>query len=425
VIIVSWDTTPKTTGFTAVSGNGYFCDTTSAAFTVTLPASPSARDIVAIADYNGTAGTNNITVGRNSSNINGSATDFKISINYASISFVYVDATAGWRSVDTSDTSSLINPFVSATGGTETICGDYKIHTFTGPGTFCVSSLANPLGGPNSVDYLVVAGGGGGGGNRGGGGGAGGYRESSGATSGCYSRSPLGACVSALPVTVTAFPITVGAGGAAGIISPPGPIATPGGTGSNSVFSTITSAGGGSGHTASGTPTPSVLNGGSGGGGGYGNTPAGSGPTSKGLGNTPPVSPPQGNNGGTGSVGAPYDGGGGGGATSVGGPATAADPGGPGGTGGTTSISGSPTTYAGGGGGGSYGCGCGGTGGSGGGGTGGNGLPIGGCGTAGLANTGGGGGGTGLAVPAVGAPTVTQYGAAGGSGIVVIRYKYQ
>jgi hypothetical protein len=52
---VNWDTTPKTTGFTAVSGNGYFCDTTSAAFTVTLPATPSAGDIVAIADYNGTA----------------------------------------------------------------------------------------------------------------------------------------------------------------------------------------------------------------------------------------------------------------------------------------------------------------------------------------------------------------------------------
>jgi hypothetical protein len=75
---VNWDTTAKTTGFTAVSGNGYFCNTTSAAFTVTLPATPSAGDIVAVADYNGTAGTNNITVGRNGSNINGSAADFTI-----------------------------------------------------------------------------------------------------------------------------------------------------------------------------------------------------------------------------------------------------------------------------------------------------------------------------------------------------------
>jgi hypothetical protein len=78
---VNWDTTKKTTGFTAVSGVGYFCDTTSAAFTVTLPATPSAGDIVAIADYNGTVGTNNITVGRNSSNINGDAANLTISNN--------------------------------------------------------------------------------------------------------------------------------------------------------------------------------------------------------------------------------------------------------------------------------------------------------------------------------------------------------
>ena len=56
---VSWDTTKKTTGFTAVSGVGYFCDTTSAAFTVTLPATPSAGNVVAISDYAGTSGTVN------------------------------------------------------------------------------------------------------------------------------------------------------------------------------------------------------------------------------------------------------------------------------------------------------------------------------------------------------------------------------
>jgi hypothetical protein len=79
---VNWDTTPKTTSpVTAVSGNGYFIDTTSAAITVNLPATPSAGDIVAIADYATTALTNAITVGRNSSNINGSAADAKIKIN--------------------------------------------------------------------------------------------------------------------------------------------------------------------------------------------------------------------------------------------------------------------------------------------------------------------------------------------------------
>jgi len=73
---VSWNTTKITADPNpAVSGVGYFADTTSSAFTVTLPAAPSAGDIVALSDYTGTWATNNLTVGRNSSNINGSAAD--------------------------------------------------------------------------------------------------------------------------------------------------------------------------------------------------------------------------------------------------------------------------------------------------------------------------------------------------------------
>jgi hypothetical protein len=52
--------------------------------------------------------------------------------------------------------------YIVATGGTITCCGDYKIHTFTSDGTFCVSNAGNPAG-STTVDYLVVAGGGGGG----------------------------------------------------------------------------------------------------------------------------------------------------------------------------------------------------------------------------------------------------------------------
>ena len=51
--------------------------------------------------------------------------------------------------------------FVTATGGTVTESGDFKIHTFTGPGTFCVS-CAGEEDGSNSVSYVVAAGGGGG-----------------------------------------------------------------------------------------------------------------------------------------------------------------------------------------------------------------------------------------------------------------------
>ena len=66
---VNWDTTPKTATFTGVSGNGYFVNTTGGVVTVNLPASPSAGDIVAVADYANTFNTNNVTLGRNSSNI--------------------------------------------------------------------------------------------------------------------------------------------------------------------------------------------------------------------------------------------------------------------------------------------------------------------------------------------------------------------
>ena len=223
---VDWDTTPKTASFTAVSGNGYFVNTTSSAITVTLPASPSAGAIVAVMDYANTAATNNITVARNSSKIDGEDVDATMATNGQSFTLVYVDSTEGWKTVNNADAQINTAQYVTATGGTITTCGNFKIHTFTGPGTFTVSCAGNPIG-STTVDYLVVAGAGGGGmgGNSaslpnpsdlrdgGGGGGAGGYRESSGAASGCYTRSPLGACVSALPVSVQGYPITVGAGG--------------------------------------------------------------------------------------------------------------------------------------------------------------------------------------------------------------------
>src|SRR5210317_2169927 len=90
---VTWDTTAKTASFTAVSGNGYFVNTTSGAITVTLPATPSAGDIVAVQDYAGTWGTNNVTIGRNSSNIGGSAVDAILATSNQSITLVYVDST--------------------------------------------------------------------------------------------------------------------------------------------------------------------------------------------------------------------------------------------------------------------------------------------------------------------------------------------
>ena len=136
---VSWNTTKITADpGPAVSGVGYFADTSSSAFTITLPASPSAGNVVAISDYSGNFGTNAITVGRNSSNINGAAENFILSKDNVTAQFIYVDATQGWRVVFTGSQTGegLFVNFVKATGGTITTCGNCKIHTFTGPGTF-------------------------------------------------------------------------------------------------------------------------------------------------------------------------------------------------------------------------------------------------------------------------------------------------
>jgi hypothetical protein len=408
---VDWDTTAKTASFTAVSGNGYFVNTTSGAITVTMPAG-SAGDIVSLADYAATWQTNNVTVTPNGTDkIGGANLSVTLNTEGQSVTFVYTDSTQGWINTMDSTSNARGVAFITATGGTITTCGDYKIHTFTSPGTFCVSSISTTPA-DNTVSYLVAAGGGGGASGScsegGGGAGAGGFREYK---NSCdpYTASPLNGNPGGTAVTITAtsYPITVGGGGAGGGGPPPAGPAECGSQGSNSVFSTITSTGGGNGGQGNINPNPvSGGSGGSGGGGGSYGGPAG-------TGNTPPVSPAQGFNGGPGGPGSPgYAGGGGGGATSVGGCGTSTTGGG-GGAGATSSINGTPTAKAGGGGGGTHPAGNPGAAGSGGGGAGGTGA----AGTAGTTNTGGGGGGG-------GGPS-TNFGGAGGSGIVIIRYKYQ
>jgi hypothetical protein len=91
----SWQAV-KTTGFTAAAGEGYFCNTTSAAFTATLPGSASQGDEINFIDYAGTFDTNNLTIGRNSHKIQGSAADLTVSVERAGFALVYVDSTQGW-----------------------------------------------------------------------------------------------------------------------------------------------------------------------------------------------------------------------------------------------------------------------------------------------------------------------------------------
>ena len=89
--------TKKTANYTMADGDNIFADTSGGAFTLTLPASPTIGMQVKIIDAEGTAGTNNITVGRNSQPIMGSAADMTISTNSAGIALVFYDGTFGWR----------------------------------------------------------------------------------------------------------------------------------------------------------------------------------------------------------------------------------------------------------------------------------------------------------------------------------------
>jgi len=370
---VNWCTTAKTSPFTAENGKGYFVNTSGGAVTVTLPSSPSAGDIVAVNDLNGTSDCSSkaITLGRNSSKINGACTDVIINTERQSTTIVYSGATQGWVAVgDANAPSSALNV-------------------------------------QYNVRYLVVAGGGSGaGGTQGGGGGAGGYRTVCSANFAVLSGS--------------SFPIQVGGGGTA---AAPGPTDNRGNQGTPSIFSTITSTGGGGG-AGNSTCASEAQSGGSGGGGAC--QPAAP-LRAAGAGNTPPVAPPQGNPGGTGTHpgSGPFGwaGGGGGGAAAAGGAFAGGPPGvaGAGGIGATTDIFGSspqapsygtsgpaPGRYfAGGGGGGTY-IGTKGAGGDGGGGPGnssGNNN-----GANGADNTGGGGGGG----------DTHKY--TGGSGIVIIKH---
>jgi len=298
--LIAWQSIVTAATLTAVSGRGYWINTTSNACTVTLPASATAGDTIILVDYARKWGTNAVTINQNSLNFQGNTSPNPVyNTDGQSVTLVYSGATQGWIPTVDDDV------------------------TFETPQSY-------------SIDFLVIAGGAGAGGSSlgggSGGGGAGGFRTST------------------QTVTQgTAITVTVGDGGAGGS----GAYAT-GGQGSNSSISgsgltTITSAGGGAGGSNL-APNHPGLDGGSGGGAGGndGNTPRGVG----GAGNTPSTSPSQGNSGGS-VVGASGYGAGGGGAggSAPNSPGTTPQPGG---IGSANSITGSSVTYSAGGGAGNF-----------------------------------------------------------------------
>ena len=356
---IEWQSSIVTAStITVVAGRGYWINTTSNACTITLPSSASVGDEIILSDYAKNWGTNAITINANSLNYQGDNTYTNSNGDW--VQLIYSGATKGWIPAHGTD--------FSATGGTITTSGGFKIHTFTSSGTFTPSRAS-------TVEYLVIAGGAGGGYN-GGGGGAGGFRTATG-----------------FSVAATGLTVTVGAGGAGA-----GSTAADGVNGSNSVFSTITSTGGGGGGSNS---RALATAGGSSGGNGRD-----SGTSFPSVASSPAG---QGHAGGSNASGSPYPSGGGGGAGAVG-VNGSGNQSGAGGAGLASSFSGASVVYAGGGGGGGD-TNAGNAAGAGGSGGGGAGAGSGGTPGVGTVNTGSGGGGG-----------ANSGGSAGGSGIVIIRY---
>jgi len=256
---LSWQSV-QTANFTGVSGNAYPVNTTSAAITVTLPASPSAGNFLCLTDYAGTFATNNLILNPNGSKIDATTGNSYIQTTRSSIHLVYIDATQGWI------------PYSGF--NTQTPAQSY------------------------SIDYLVVAGGAGSGGIQvgsgiAGGGGAGGYLTST-------ANVNIG----------TGYTVTIGAGGSGGAAT--GQV---GFSGSTSSFNSTAPVGGGGGSPGRDTNIAGVSGGSGGGGGGGGGgsgTTAGSGTSGQGYA------------GGTGYTGPNYGSGGGGGAGAVGAAGTSA-----------------------------------------------------------------------------------------------------
>ncbi len=383
-VSMSWGPT-ETTDFTASASSGYFVDTTAGAITVTMPASPSHGDEIAIIDQARKFHTNHCIINPNGNNFEGEPDNWEFYSRGTNV-YMHFDSSSssatGWKitsfsSDEMNNKDKAVSPLVGskrymvATSDAEEVYldGDYMVHRFLTSGTFTVHSVGSDSVFGANVRYLIVGGGGSGGTHHAGGGGAGGFRDNA-----AYDQA----------VTAQAYTITVGSGAGRRYSNSHG---TNGGA--SSAFG-LTSGGGGGGGGHNGRGRDGASAGGSGHSHTHGNA------TGQG----------QGTRGGNHES---HTHGGGGGASHRGGDQYGHHSAGSGGSGRSSDITGQVRHYAGGGGGGAHQHGNGGGEGLGGGGNGGGGSAA--------DHYGGGGGGT------DGSTGQANYGGAGGSGVVVIRYK--
>lgn len=361
----SWQATPKTANFPAVSGEGYFIDTTSSAVTVTLPSSPSVGDSVSIVDQGGSASSNAIVLA-SANKIQNSTDNKELVVSNISINVVYSGVGKGWLvySAANESASVLADPVI-------------EIRTL----------LVGAGGGGGSAYYIV-------GGN---------YRNTSGGGGGAgeFLDKPNVAIETGLNYTVS-----VGSGG--GQNTQGGSTSMIADSGASNNFDYEVFGGGRGGHW---TPTQDGATGGSSGGGGFSYYYSGGNQYTAGVSVNPTKN--EGDlgsralTGGNASGGFGGASGGGGGAGAVGSNASGSN-GGNGGDGFQSDITGTNTYYAGGGAGAPRGASTGGSYGSGGQGGGGSNSD-------GSANTGGGGSGK---ASSSGSTT----GRTGGSGILILKY---
>ena len=94
--LVTLDTTVRTSAFTAVAGNTYMINTSSASFNITLPSSPAVGDQIGFMDVNSTFDVNSATLLRNGVKLFNATADGAIDIKGYAGTLVYTGTTYGW-----------------------------------------------------------------------------------------------------------------------------------------------------------------------------------------------------------------------------------------------------------------------------------------------------------------------------------------